>query len=164
MARRPTLPLAFATGALVLAAGCGGGSNVPADVSDAVITMVRTACFGSCPDYKLTIRTDGSVTFEGRRFVAVEGFQTAQVEPEGVAALIEQFYTIDFPSLADSYECPITDLPTTVTTLSIGDTSKTVRDYGNGTGDESCAAPAALVDLEERIDDVAGTARWVEGP
>ena len=77
---------------------------------------------------------------------------------------MEEFSAVDFLSLHDSYECPVTDLPSTITTLSTGGTSKTVRDYGNGFGDESCAAPPSLVDLEDLIDEIAGSSRWVEGP
>jgi hypothetical protein len=30
-----------------------------------VITLQRTVCFGTCPEYKLTIFSDGTVAYEG---------------------------------------------------------------------------------------------------
>ena len=37
------------------------------------ISLERTICFGRCPNYRVTIEGDGSVTYEGWRFVKVEG-------------------------------------------------------------------------------------------
>ena len=148
---------------LLVAATCSDGGDSTPNATDAVITLLRTECFGSCPAYKVTILGDGTVSYEGRRFVAVEGHQTAQIDPEDVRQLVAQFYEIDYFSLQDSYECPVTDLPTAVTAISIAGDSKSVSDYGPGYEDASCAAPQALVELEERIDEVAGSARWVEG-
>jgi hypothetical protein len=148
---------------LLLAVACSQGGERPRDTTNAVVTLLRTECFGSCPAYKVTIEGDGTVTYEGRAFVAVEGLQTAQIDPEEVRELVDGFYDIDYFSLQDRYECPVTDLPTAVTALSIGEDSKNVSDYGLGYGDASCAAPQELVELEERIDEVAGSARWVEG-
>lgn len=34
-----------------------------------VITLQRTVCYGSCPEYKLTIFSDGRVLYEGIRNV-----------------------------------------------------------------------------------------------
>ena len=37
------------------------------------ITLERTACFGTCPMYKVTIASDGAVTFQGQRFTKTIG-------------------------------------------------------------------------------------------
>ncbi|MCI0516543.1 MAG: DUF6438 domain-containing protein, partial [Woeseiaceae bacterium] len=37
------------------------------------ITLERTACYGTCPMYKVTIASEGAVTFEGQRFTKTIG-------------------------------------------------------------------------------------------
>src|SRR5690606_21346322 len=59
--------------------------------ADAVITLERTACFGACPIYTVSILADGTVLYNGERFVDVEGEQAGQIEPETVAEMVEAF-------------------------------------------------------------------------
>jgi hypothetical protein len=69
---------------LVLFALVGGCATVPdgpiAIESDA-ISYETGPCFGACPVYKVTVRPDGSGTFEGRRFTAVTGERSFRVSP-----------------------------------------------------------------------------------
>jgi hypothetical protein len=74
------------TGALALA-GCAatqtavpGGAPMPAEAT--TITYETSPCFGACPVYSVTVRPDGTGTFEGRRFTAVEGARAFQAGPE----------------------------------------------------------------------------------
>src|SRR6059058_5801427 len=48
--------------------GNANGKRTVADEipKDTLITLERTACFGTCPVYKLTISADGKVAFEGK--------------------------------------------------------------------------------------------------
>src|SRR5256885_15475138 len=55
-----------------------GQNNQPSSdnqprANDDQITLSRTACFGTCPIYTVTISTNGTVSFEGRRFTKVQG-------------------------------------------------------------------------------------------
>ena len=140
-------------------------SVVPAFATDEPIqiTLERTACFGRCPVYTVTISGDGTVSYEGRQFVSVTGKQQSHVDPSAVRALVKEFEAIDFFALHDAYrrvENPdgtvteVTDLPTQFVSLRVGDRSKRVEDY--------FGAPKSLHDLERRIDDVAGTKLWIE--
>jgi hypothetical protein len=117
------------------------------------ITLRRTICFGECPDYTVSIDGDGNVTYEGRRFVRVTGKQVARIDRTAVQTLLDEFERIEFFSLKDKYTAQITDLATTYVTLVLGDRSKTVEDYHG--------APAALRDLERRIDEATGVQRWI---
>jgi hypothetical protein len=126
----------------------------PIDYESAVITLERTACFGTCPVYKLTIYGDGRVVYVGGDFVGVKGTQTAEITRADVKAVVDEFYRIDYFSLQSEYTAPITDLPTTITSISIGGTRKQVTDYHG--------APQKLRDLEKRIDEIAGSSKWVE--
>jgi hypothetical protein len=118
-----------------------------------VITLERTACYGTCPDYTLRVTGDGAVTYEGRRFVRLVGKATAKISPEAVRALVAEFERMHYFDLEDKYTGGITDLPTTTTSIRIGSRFKQVVDY--------YGAPPALRELEARIDEVAGSKRWV---
>lgn len=133
---------------------------VPADT---IIKLERTACFGECPVYEVTIDGLGTVTYVGRKFVRVSGRRTARIPVDRVAALLETAEKIRFFSLQDRYrtvrnadgsETIVTDLPTAFVTISRGGISKRVEDY--------YGAPESLRDLERQIDEAAGTRQWVQ--
>lgn len=127
----------------------------PAEFSDVVITLERTACFGTCPVYKLTIYGDGRVVYEGERFVNVTGTQNSQISQEKIKELVDEFYAINYFALKDKYDAPITDMPTTITSITIGGkTKKVVNYYG---------APKKLDELENKIDEITDSKKWVKG-
>lgn len=125
------------------------------NIHDVVITLERTRCFGACPDYIVTVYGNGTVLYEGRDFVKVKGVQVAQIQERGVKSLVDAFYKAGFFSMRDRYEELVSDLPSQTTSITIdGTTAKTVYRYG--------FQPERLVALEDEIDRVAGTARWVK--
>jgi hypothetical protein len=147
--------------ALVLLVGCretGTGTSTAEDLSGVAIGLERTPCFGTCPVYSVTIHGDGRVEYEGRNFVAVEGQQAGQADPQAVQSLLAEFDRIGFESLEERYEDPVTDIPSTVLSLTRGGETKTVTLYAV---DLSQPPRQALADLAQRIDEVAGTERWV---
>ena len=112
--------------------------------------MERTGCaFGACPAYMVTIYGNGTVVYEGFDSVAVTGRQTHQVSQEDVEELVQEFYLAGFFDLDDRYIISATDLPSTTTSITIGDASKSVYRYGS--------SPEKLVMLENKIDQIAGT-------
>ena len=42
------------------------------------ITLTRGPCFGSCPAYSVEIDGDGTVRYNGKGWVAIEGIDTAK--------------------------------------------------------------------------------------
>ncbi len=125
------------------------------EYEDVTITLERTICFGFCPDYVVMIHGDGLVEYEGRNFVAVEGRQTARISEESVRELVNEFYSSGFFSLEDRYEQQVTDLPSQTTSITIDGKTKTVYRYG--------FEPHRLADLEDKIDEIAQTEKWVKG-
>ena len=49
---------------------CGSQRTIPADTS---ITLTRTNCFFTCPDYTVTISAEEKVVFGGKANVRVKG-------------------------------------------------------------------------------------------
>lgn len=144
--------------ALALIAACAPmPPNEPGSSGPATITLNRTLCFGFCPDYTVSINQDGLVSYEGRRFVNVTGAQTAQIPAADAQALLARFDAINFNALRDEYRAQISDMPTYTLTLVRNGRTKTVVDCG-GPG---AGMPESVRQLQDEVDRVAGTARWV---
>lgn len=147
--------------AAVLAATASPASaqSVP---DDFLITLERTACFGECPIYSVSIDARGTVTYEGTKFVRVEGREKDRIPMSGVAALLATAERIRFFDLRNRYrtirnpdgtETMVTDLPTAFVSIRAGGRTKRVEDY--------FGAPQGLKQLEEQIDETARTNRWI---
>lgn len=123
------------------------------------ITLERTACFGTCPTYRITLRGDGLVTYDGGFNVAFGGRVEEHVDPAAAGALIEQFRAAQFFGLDDRYAANVTDLPSTILGLRLGKARKSVTDYA-GLYD---GMPAAVLDLQQAVEGLARSRRWVSG-
>ena len=156
-----TLPIAVIAlaGMLSGAPALAQPSAVPADT---VIKLERTSCFGACPVYSVTLDGTGAVTYDGVKYVHIVGRQADRVAISRIAAILEAAQRIGFFELRDHYrtiENPdgsrtiVTDLPTTIVTITSGGRTKRVEDY--------LGAPDALKELEQQIDDIARTRRWI---
>ena len=129
----------------------------PEVAGDVRITLTRSVCFGFCPDYTVTITGAGDVTYSGRRFVNLTGEQQATVPAGDVARLVRRFEAARFDDLRDEYLAQVTDLPTYTLTFERNGRRKTVVDYGGS----FVGMPQAVRDLQDEVDRVAGTSRWV---
>jgi hypothetical protein len=161
-----------ALGALALAAGCSrpsadvepGAPRARASASDSArISLERRPCFGTCPVYTVTLEGSGVVRFEGVRFVKDSGTSVRTVPPARVDSLLGELEAAGYFTFADRYAmgeptCPryASDLPTIITQVRIGARLKRIE-HNRGCAD----APERLSMLERRIDEVAGTERWV---
>jgi hypothetical protein len=143
---------------LVSAAGCTemltAASN---DLDDMVITLERTACFGFCPVYTLTIYGNGTVIYEGEEFVTTKGRVETTINQEKITQLISEFEAVDYFSLNDGYvEHTITCAQTVITSITIDGKTKTIEHYH---GDLN--APEQLTELENKIDQIVNSKQWV---
>lgn len=118
-----------------------------------VIELTRGYCFGSCPVYTVQVRGDGTVTWHGKKYVAVRGEAAGRIQVSEARDLISSFRSNGFWNLCGSYRRPITDQATVSTRLSIAGQTKSVLNYAD-------AAPEWLSKLEGRIDSIADTHRW----
>ncbi|HVS72536.1 MAG TPA: DUF6438 domain-containing protein [Phycisphaerae bacterium] len=118
-----------------------------------LISLERTRCFGTCPAYKVTIDEHGTVTFVGTYRATAPGPHLTSIPPAAVRSLLTQARSLGFWSMQSKYTAAITDLPTTITTITIDNQTKSVEDYFN--------APEALHKLETLIDQTANTAQWI---
>jgi hypothetical protein len=160
---RPPLLSVAALVVVALGAPLHGSQNAPPAVpDDFAIKLERTSCFGACPVYSVTIDAKGKVTYDGKKFVRVEGRQVDQIPVSRVAELAATVERIRFFDLNDEYRVirnadgtttMVTDLPTTFITATMGGRSKVIIDY--------VGAPESLKELETQIDETARTKRWI---
>jgi membrane dipeptidase len=132
----------------------GAAASTTAGPADTIeITMERTACFGTCPSYKVTIRGDGTVTYVGDQYVRVTGTHSWKIDPAAVTALAHEMQQAGYFDLLDAYEARMTDHPTVWTSLTIGGRTKRIKDY--------VAGPPKLKEIEAKIDEVSGVKSYV---
>lgn len=137
-----------------------GDAPLSQSESDVAITLERTACFGTCPVYTLTIYRDGRVVYNGLDFVEVTGEQTVQIDPKQVQELMDFMVNSGYLDLNDAYtDYNITDLPYATTSLTVNGSVKQIEHYY---GDES--APFVLTQIERRIDMLVDSAQWTGAP
>ncbi len=132
------------------------GPEVPTDFS---VTLKRTACRGTCPVYTVVVNAHGEVVFDGAEHVASTGIHKDTVEVDGVADLFAAVEAADFFNLDDCYcDERFFDVPTSVVTVTMGGVTHSVTHLK---GNE---APEEFLALEEKIDLVAQSERWVKEP
>ena len=123
------------------------------------ITLARTGCFGTCPSYKVEVRGDGTVLYEGGGYVTFTGVHRGLVPQSNVIELVKLFEQADYYSLRDEYISGVTDNPTQTTSISIDGRQKQVVDYVG----LSAGMPLAVAQLELAIDRLSGSERWTRG-
>jgi len=79
-----------------------------------VITFERTPCFGTCPSFTMQVYADGRVSYEGRRFVSIEGKKDFKLPTATVADLLRQAKESHFEKFEGHYSSGTTDLPSTI--------------------------------------------------
>jgi hypothetical protein len=162
-------------------ANSGANSNaVAASIpSDLIITLERKPTLGILPMYKIIVFADGTVIYDGRKYVKTEGIVRTKISLEQVRELIEEFEKVDYFSLKDRYEivsdgCPgyATDSPWAFTSITINQKSKSIQHYygcqyvvhdsGHVPSLIEEVYPKELVTLESRIDEIVNTKQWVQ--
>jgi ankyrin repeat protein len=129
------------------------------DWSTLKFTLSRGGCLGDCPHYTVEIDGDGTVKFDGGGFVAIAGKHNAKISDQQVQKLYAAFQHADFFMLFDHYQAPITDFPVYDVSIEFDGHKMAVEDYvGRAIG-----MPDVVSELEDLVDEVAGTEKWVKG-
>jgi hypothetical protein len=120
------------------------------------VTLSRTACFGTCPIYDVTLRARGFSSWHGEMFTDRIGDYRGEVEGgdfERLAAFIERCGFFNWDA---SYSAPIqiTDQPSYVLTVRRGGDTKSVSQYATDEPPDFWAI-AAIVDA------VANDVSWI---
>jgi len=151
---------------LVAAIGCTRGGTVPpqAESTDPrpIVTMSRGPCYGTCPQYTVNLDAAGAVTFIGYAHTAHVGAVRGAADVTRAQNLLLRLER-ELPHIAERYvageaSCGLyhTDAPQIEITLVTPRLSRRII-HNQGCG----GAPPSLRALENAIDSVAGTSRWL---
>ena len=165
MIRLSTFGLALGLAACAPRTAAAPADQQPGDPTVAArpaISLERTACFGGCPVYTISVSRSGQVTYEGSAHVREPGTATAQIPKQRVDALLVELERAGYFGFASRYAVSepacgryVADLPSAISSATLGErTQRIEHDHGCG------AAPGALAVLENRIDEVLGSGRW----
>ena len=121
---------------------------------EVLVALERTACFGTCPIYEVAVLSDGTTRFKGERHVKVTEPVETKLEPAALEKLKAAFEKSGFEKWPDYTRTNVSDMPSVVLTYK----GHTVR---HNRGDEK--APPELSALEDEVDVLIGTERWVKG-
>jgi hypothetical protein len=144
----------------LLAAGCQAASYSH-ELGSFSITLERTACYGICPVYTVTIHGDGRVEYSGEQYVDIPGPQKARIPPQNLQGLLKTIDRIHFFALQDKYFEGCTDLPTAILSLHLDGKSKQISNYYSGCDRKTSGPQVDLGSLADEVDTLAGTRRWI---
>jgi hypothetical protein len=142
---------------------------------DLEIKFRRTACFGMCPVYEVTLQHDGMLRYYGRTNVAQTGERTRRLTRAQMLELSRSVDHVQFFELDDTGHPPQRQACTTVggtTTCSFGrtvicsDTSHSIvtvsrprHNLSHTIDDAHCSDDNAAAPIEQRIEELVSA--WV---
>jgi hypothetical protein len=126
------------------------------DTSGIKIKLERRDTKGTnYPDYSVTILDDGKVIYNGIKNVKTIGTKIYQIPKERIQQLIDELQRVYFFTMKDDYGNGDGD-GITIVSIILGDKSKQVA---HRIGSK---IPRGLSEFENRIDEVAGSKKWVQ--
>jgi hypothetical protein len=135
------------------------------------ITLERTACFGMCPAYQLTVNSSGTVSFVSRNPRDTARTATDRVAPSVLDSLYARAVRIGFFALPDTLigdptYCAHrpTDQASAIVKITTDTDAKSVVDYHGCTADSPTASETLrqLRLFEAAIDSLTGASRWIQ--
>lgn len=143
------------------------------------LKMEKSGCYGRCPSYDLTVELGEKVMFEGKAYTETTGKAEDKLSAEQLKNLTSEIEKADFFSLENAYDydsgnCPelATDMPSVKLTIRLNGKEKTINHYhgcfekdnsptikSNNVADK--IFPQQLYILENRINEIIGTKRWI---
>ncbi len=106
-------------------------------------TIEKTPCFGTCPVYNLMIFQSGLALYNGNLNVDNKGKYLVEFSEEEMKTIREKAIEINYFKLQAEYDSPVTDFPTTRTSIRLNDKVKSVSNRVGG--------PQELKEFEKHI-------------
>ena len=110
------------------------------------VFMQRTACYGTCPQYDISIYLDGTIIYNGKLFVDKKGCFKSKLSHDNILYLKSVLSDISFFSLDNEYISQITDIPSVITEVIINNQQHKIIDRLNG--------PRELKNIYQTLDSI----------
>lgn len=106
----------FAALFLLLSISCSNNKNITnissSNIDEKItISLIRTACFGTCPIYELSIQANGMVNYTGKGFVDNLGEFKGQIKTAKTKALFQKINTYDWEAYPEKFPIDNVDFP-----------------------------------------------------
>lgn len=108
------------------------------------ITLERTACYGTCPVYQVSIFADGKIVYEGKQYVDHIGTYSAKIDKNVALALFAKISTFSWEAYPEKYPIDNYDFPQFHLEYQTNDLSKLIKANTN--------APKELIALSKEMD------------
>lgn len=117
-------------------------------------SLERGFCYGTCPVYKIEIYNSGYATFVGKANTEMIGTYSTRFTKQQLNSLTTVANEINYMSLDDKYDSPVTDLPNNKTSIVINGKRKEVLRRHN--------YPPSILTFEKQFDELIKEAKWVK--
>lgn len=113
-----------------------------------IVMKLRRTCYG-CPNYTITLHSDGRLIYEGGDNARVRGVHAFRVPPDVVMDVLADFTHPDFLELENIYPAPGIAWIVLSLTVEMNGMSKSVLS-------EDRFGPAVLLAIERKMDNLPG--------
>ena len=143
--------------AALLIAGCTGSpKKAPAIEKGGALKQIQLeskGCYGTCPQFSLSILQDGTARYDARAHNERQGQFSTTIKQPQMDSLLALVDSAHYFSLKDNYPAMITDVVEYKSTLTLNDgTSKTITDQGPGGPAELTALYRFMLSLKTTQD------------
>lgn len=118
--------------------------------------LSRGACYGKCPVFEVSVMSNGTAEYVGKFNVSRMGKHAANVPPALLKTIKERAQTINYLQFSRTYPTDqnlwISDVPTTVTFVRLGDQFHKIRNNND--------APTALISFEQFLEQTLEGLDW----
>lgn len=116
----------------------------------------RTACYGKCPQYELSIQRDGMATLKAERNLELDaGTYSGKIPETKIERIKETAEAIDFFEMEKKYDDPgVTDLPSRISYIAFDGKEHEVTNRYRG--------PERLKNLEDLFKELVENTEWEE--
>ena len=155
---------------VIVSTTVSGGQTEPKAIylntvpDDTIVTLQRGACEHRCAAYKLIIFGDGVLIWVGEDHVRQMGVVKSKVNVEELKKMLEEFTAAGYFNLESEYgktdegcTSTVRREPVVISSVASGGLSKTIIHHHRCIG----AIPDKLTALEDRIDQLAHSSRWI---
>ena len=122
---------------------------------NSVIEIVKTPCFGSCPEYSFKIKGNGMAEYNGKRSVELEGTHVRTFPPDTANYVFNAFVDANLWQYKNEYTEQVTDLPTTYLSFTHEGKTKRIKMY--------YGYPEELENLANMLQELAFSKGWQNG-
>lgn len=129
---------------LAFAAQAHNKMKVGSDYS--YVSMERTTCFGTCPNYKIEIFSTGRIRYTGRAFAKPQGTYEKKVSKKIIASIFDEMRKYNIDTCSEMYPMKIADLPGIIYNFKSSNTTKHIQNAQFG--------PAFLKEIADDMDNI----------